>query len=670
MSQFTVQSPPLRMSFLRGGLKRADFLRIYEALLRPRLIEERMLLLLRQNKISKWFSGIGQEAVSVGSTLALRDDEYVLPLHRNLGVFTSRGLPYDRMFAQLRGAALGYTKGRDRSFHFGTQEHRIVGMISHLGAQLGVADGIALAARLNKEAQVVLAFCGEGATSEGDFHEALNLAAVWRLPVIFLIENNGYGLSTPIAEQYNCKQLIDKGPGYGIEARQIDGNNVLTVYHNVSYFAQQIRSDPRPVLIEAMTFRIRGHEEASGTSYVPETLTEAWAQRDPIAQYTYWLEEEGFLDNNYKKKLRQGVENEIEEALQRAFSSPLPVADEQVERADVYAPSSSSDRLPSKPELKPSRLIDAIRTGLQQAMSQNEKIILMGQDIATYGGVFKATEGLLEQFGSDRVRNTPLCESAVLGAALGLSIRGFRPVVEMQFADFVSCGFNQIVNNLAKTHYRWGQSAPVLVRMPTGAGLGAGPFHSQSTEAWFFHTPGLKILYPSSVWDAKGLLLAALEEPNPCLFYEHKALYRSLSEDIPTSPYTIEIGKAKCVRQGSEASIISYGMAVHWAKKAIKASAYDIELIDLRTLLPWDRETVAASVAKTHRVLILHEACYTGGIGAEIAAWITEHCFESLDAPVLRLGSWDTPVPYSSSLEKAFLPPDRLPAMLDQLIRY
>ena len=672
MTRGEVKDNHLCMPFLKGGLEQKDFVRIYESLLVPRRIEERMLVLLRQGRLSKWFSGIGQEAIAVGATLALTSEDYILPLHRNLGVFTSRGLPYARIFAQLRGAADGYTKGRDRSFHFGAQEARIVGMISHLAAQLGVADGIALAARLSRRPEVVLAFCGEGATSEGDFHEALNLASVWRLPVIFLIENNGYGLSTPTEEQYACAALTDRGKGYGIEARAIDGNNVLSVYHNVRYFADQIRAAPRPVLLEARTFRVRGHEEASGTKYVPDELIKHWEQRDPLGQYMLWLEHEGFLDRGAQDEIDDKVKEAIEEAVQEAFAAPLPEADTMRELSDVYAPADASTipALPSRPTLHSQRFIDAIRLTLEEEMRANDQIILMGQDIGSYGGVFKATEGLIEVFGAERVRNTPLCESAVLGAALGLAIRGFRPVVEMQFADFVSCGFNQIVNNFAKTYYRWAQPVGVVVRMPTGAGLGGGPFHSQSTEAWFMHTPGLKVLYPSSVWDARGLLSAALREPNPCLFFEHKALYRSLSEEIPTERYITEIGKAKSLRSGRDATIITYGMGVHWASEAIKVSGYDVELLDLCTLLPWDKEAVSASVEKTHRVLILYESCYTSGVGAEISAWISEHCFESLDAPPLRVASLDTPVPYVRSLEEDFLPIHRLSSKLEALIRY
>ena len=666
------QAIKFRTSFLKGDLKPTDFLQIYKQLLLPRLIEEKMLLLLRKGKLSKWFSGIGQEAIAVGSTLALSSDEYIFPVHRNLGVFTARNVPLDRLFAQFRGTVNGFTKGRDRSFHFGTHDYHIIGMISHLGAQLGVADGVALACKFKKKKKVVLAFCGEGATSEGDFHEALNLAATWKLPVIFLIENNGYGLSTPISEQFACKQLIDKGIGYGIEARKIDGNNVLSVYHNVQYFATRIRKDPSPVLLEAMTFRMRGHEEASGTTYVPQTLMKKWEKRDPVKQYEKWLEQEDLLLEQQKTTIYHQIQEQIEESFSKAFKDSEPTVDTHIEYSDVYSAPQQEDLVTLSPLAagRKLRLIDAVQEALWQGMKRNKDTILMGQDIAEYGGVFKVTKGFLEEFGKERVRNTPLCESAVIGAALGLAMQGFRTVVEMQFADFVSCGFNQIVNNLAKIHYRWGQSAPVIIRMPTGAGVGAGPFHSQSNEAWFFHTPGLKLLYPSTPFYAKGLLLSALEDTNPCLFFEHKALYRGAAEEVPQAPYAVEIGKGRIAHPGTQASIITYGIGVQWALTASQALDYDIEIVDLMTLLPWDKNLVKHSVKKTNRVLVLHEATLCGGIGAEIAAWITEHCFEYLDAPVLRVGGLDTPVPYAPVLEKNFLAVTRLPERISDLMQY
>jgi 2-oxoisovalerate dehydrogenase E1 component len=670
------------MTFDRKAYPNDLLLRLYRELLKPRLIEEKMLILLRQGKVSKWFSGIGQEAISVGSTLALNPDEYILPLHRNLGVFTGRGVPLGRLFAQWQGKATGYTKGRDRSFHFGTNEHHIVGMISHLGPQLAVADGIALADLLDKKPRVTLTYSGDGGASEGDFHEALNVAAVWQLPVIFLVENNGYGLSTPSNEQFRFKSFVDKGPAYGMEAVQVDGNNVLAVYDLIRTLAEDLRQNPRPVLVEALTFRMRGHEEASGTKYVPTELMQEWAAKDPVENYEKWLISEGILSETARVQLRESIKQEIDKGWQETEAAPAPVADAGRELADMYAPvgarstadiGDSSQLQTPDSELstaKELRFIDAISEGLRQSMTRFPGLVLMGQDIAEYGGVFKITEGFVAEFGKARVRNTPLCESAIVGAGLGLSIRGKKAMVEMQFADFVTCGFNQIVNNLAKSHYRWGQNADVVVRMPTGAGTAAGPFHSQSTEAWFTHVPGLKVVYPSNPHDAKGLLCAAFEDPNPVLYFEHKLLYRSLSGPVPEAYYTTPIGQAALAQEGNELSIITYGLGVHWALAACQELGVQADILDLRTLLPWDSEAVGRSVRKTGRVLILHEDTLTGGIGAEIAAWIAENCFSQLDAPVRRVAALDTAVPFAPQLEADFLPQQRLREQLRALRDY
>ena len=659
------------MNFDRKQYSNDVLKKLYEAILRPRLIEEKMLILLRQNKISKWFSGIGQEAIAVGLTQALEAEDYILPMHRNLGVFTSRQMPFDRLFAQWQGTMMGYTKGRDRSFHFGTNEHHIVGMISHLGPQNGVADGIALADLLKKEKRVTAVFNGDGGTSEGDFHEAVNVAAVWDLPVLFIIENNGYGLSTPSHEQFRCKSFADKGIGYGIEAVSIDGNNILEVYHTLSTLATELRAKPRPVLVECRTFRMRGHEEASGTKYVPKELMETWAKKDPLDTFEQYLISEGVIDSTYADTLRAQIKKEIEQGLDTAFRETHPPADTDTELNDVYAPFTQQVTAPATTAVSEKRFIDAISDGLRQSMDRFDHLVLMGQDIAEYGGVFKITEGFVERFGKARVRNTPICESAIIGAGLGLSIRGMKSMVEMQFADFVTEGFNQIVNNLAKAHWRWGQPADVVVRMPTGAGTAAGPFHSQSNEAWFFHTPGLKIVYPSNPYDAKGLLCAALEDPNPYLYFEHKFLYRSLKDNIPDDYYTVEIGKANLVSTGSDLSIITYGMGIHWTKEVL-ATMPDLkaDVLDLRTLLPWDKQAVEATVKKTGRVLILHEDTLTGGVGAEIAAWISQHCFRHLDAPVMRVGSLDTPIPFAPTLELNFLPKGRLKTALEELLNF
>lgn len=659
------------MNFVRKNHSDDTLKDLYKAVLFPRMIEEKMLVLLRQNRISKWFSGIGQEAVSAGVTSALHPDEYILPMHRNLAVFTGRKMPFERLFAQWQGTMMGYTKGRDRSFHFGTNEYHIVGMISHLGPQNGVADGIALADKIKGTKKVTAVFNGDGGTSEGDFHEAVNLAAVWDLPVIFIVENNGYGLSTPSLEQFRCKQIADKAIGYGIEGIIVDGNNVLEVYDAVLSIAEKMRRDPKPVLLECMTFRMRGHEEASGTKYVPKELMEFWAKKDPLENYESWLKFEGIIDANWIDETRNYFKAEIEKGLDIAFKESHPEASDGTELKDVYAPFVQIVRTPSSQEQTEKRFIDAISDGLRQSMEVYPELVLMGQDIAEYGGVFKITEGFTEKFGKARVRNTPICEAAVVGAGLGLSIKGMKAMVEMQFADFVTEGFNQIVNNLAKAHWRWGQAADVVIRMPTGAGTAAGPFHSQSNEAWFFHTPGLKIVYPSNPYDAKGLLCAAIEDPNPYLYFEHKLMYRSIRGIVPDEYFTVEIGKAAYAATGSNLSIITYGMGVHWALDALNDMPdLSADVIDLRTLLPWDHETVAESVRKTNRVLILHEDTLIGGIGAEISAWINEHYFEYLDAPVKRLASLDTPIPFAPTLEANFLPAGKVAMAIRDLVRY
>ncbi len=664
----TAETP---IKFDRRKQKDDTLLTLYKNILTPRMIEEKMLLLLRQGRISKWFSGIGQEAISVGVATALNKDEFILPMHRNLGVFTTRGIPMHRLFSQFTGKPSGFTQGRDRSFHFGTQEYHIVGMISHLGPQLGVADGIALGNKLREDKKVTVVFSGDGGASEGDFHESINTAAVWDLPVIFIIENNGYGLSTPSNEQFKCKSFADKAIGYGIEGISIDGNNVLKVYETIKNLAESIRENPRPVLLECVTFRMRGHEEASGTKYVPKELFDIWGRKDPVNTFEKFLIDEGVLTEAMIEALRAEIKHDIESGLEQSGTEKLPPPDTKKELAEMYMPCIIEDTSNSNGTKTNKRLIDAISDGMRLAMRKHTNLVLMGQDIADYGGVFKITEGFVEEFGKGRVRNTPLCESAILGTGFGLSINKHKAMVEMQFADFVTEGMTQIINNLAKSHYRWGQNADVVVRMPTGAGVAAGPFHSQSNEAWFFKTPGLKIAYPAFPSDAKGLLLAAFEDPNPVMFFEHKGLYRSINEDILDEYYTIPFGKARLVKEGKSVTIVTYGLGVHWAIELLEAQPeISADLIDLRTLAPLDTEAIFTSVKKTGRAFILHEDTLTGGIGGELSALITEHCFEYLDAPVMREGSLDTPVPMNADLEINFLPKERFKEKLLKLINY
>ena len=659
-----------KIDYTGEGLESETLLSLYRNMLKPRLIEEKMLILLRQGKISKWFSGIGQEAISVGVTMAMNDDEYILPMHRNLGVFTTRHVPLYRLFGQWQGKASGFTKGRDRSFHFGTQQFKIVGMISHLGPQLGVADGIALATKLKNTNQVTAVFTGEGATSEGDFHEALNVASVWRLPVLFCVENNGYGLSTPTNEQYNCKDIADKGMGYGMESHIIDGNNIIEVYTKVSQLAEDIRKNPRPVLLEFKTFRMRGHEEASGTKYVPQELMDTWGTKDPLVNFQVFLKENNILTEEDEVSIKGSIVREINKHLEVAFNEEDIIANKSVELNDVYQNFEYQEVI-SNSNSEEVRFIDAISNSLKQSMQKYSDLVIMGQDIAEYGGAFKITEGFVEQFGKGRVRNTPICESAIVEAAMGLSIAGIKSVVEMQFADFVSSGFNPIVNYLAKSYYRWNQNADVVIRMPCGGGLSAGPFHSQTNEAWFTKTPGLKVVYPAFPYDAKGLLNTAINDPNPVLFFEHKGLYRSMRQKVPVDYYTLPFGKASLLRTGNDITIVSYGAAVHWALETLDNNPnVSADMIDLRTLQPLDVETIYESVKKTGKAIILQEDSLFGSISSDISAGIMEHCFKYLDAPVKRVASIETPIPFATQLEQQYLPKNRFETELKALLEY
>ena len=658
------------MDFDRTKISKKKLIDLYESMLIPRLIEEKMIVLLKQGKISKWFSGIGQEAISVGVTKAIRDDEYVLPMHRNLGVFTSRGIPLYNLFCQWQGKIDGFTKGRDRSFHFGAKENHIIGMISHLGPQMGMACGISLGHLLKKEKKLCVVMTGDGGTSEGDFHEALNVASVWKLPVIFCIENNGYGISTPAKEQYAIENLVERGIGYGIESFMIEGNNVLEVYKNVSNIAKDIRSDPRPIIIEFKTFRMRGHEESSGQEYVSQQELDTWSKKDPVIQFENYLLEEKLIKNDKCKEFSSKYSKLIDNEWVKSELKEEIIFNESNELSDVFK---TLDLQINKDSNKSSniRFVDAISQAIHLCMEEDRDLIIMGQDIAEYGGVFKITKGMSSTFGKERVRNTPLCESVVLSASMGLSILDIPSIVEMQFSDFVSSGFTAIVNLISKSYYRWGQNASIVIRMPCGGGVGAGPFHSQTNESWFTTVPGLKVVYPSFPKEAKGLLINSIKDPNPVLFFEHKKLYRTITEDVPSDSYVTPFGKAIIRAEGNDMCIITYGLGVHWALEEVKKfPEAAIAVLDINTLVPLDYDSIFDLVKKTGKVLLLQEDSRFGGFMGEIAAEISEKCFEYLDAPIFRLASLNTPIPFTANLEEGYFPKRKLNNKIKTLLEY
>jgi 2-oxoisovalerate dehydrogenase E1 component len=594
-------------------------------------------------------------------------------------------LDLDVLFRQLLGREGPITGGRDRTFHFGDLDHHVVGMISHLGAMAPVATGLALAARLRGEDRVAAVLTGDGASSEGDVHEAMNLAAVWKLPVVFVIENNQWGLSTPVSEQYACVDLVDRAAGYGMPGELVDGNDVLAVLDACARAAARGRAGKGPTLLECKTFRMRGHEEASGADYVPAADIAAWVARDPIDRFEARLDEAGVLPATERAGLREELRAEVETLVSGALAAPAPATTEDAELGRVFAAPAPLRRRDADGEAGSAgsgaglgdgdvRYLDAIRDALAVALAADDRVVLLGQDIARYGGVFKATQGLADEFGTERVRNTPIIESGAIGAALGLALAGFRPVVEMQFGDFVTCGFNQLVNNVATTRYRWNAAVPLVVRLPVGGGLGAGPFHSQNVEAWFAHVPGLKVVAPATAGDAKGLLLAALDDGNPVLVLEHKRLYRSVRGPVPGGHHVVPIGAGRIARPGSAATVVTYGAGVEWAVTAADAlaaeGAGEVEVIDLRSLRPWDRDMVLDSVRRTSRVLVLHEAGLTGGLGAEIAATVADQAFMDLDAPVRRVGGLDTPIPFAPTLEAVWSADSRLLPALRELLAF
>lgn len=652
-------------------------------------LDTRFAMLLRTGRLSKWYSQIGSEATTVAAGLSLQPGDVLCSLHRDMGAILSVYLDPARTFpgfgfgapdpakpeprellfrlcCQLLGRAEGFSNGFERSFHYGYLDPaagiRHVGMISHLGAMIPVAAGVAFALKQSGSDRVAINFIGDGGTSTGDFHEGLNMAAVWKLPLILIIENNRFAFSTPVAAQYAAERLSDRGVGYGIAAETLDGNDPEAVATAMQIAVARARSGAGPTLIEAMLGRMRGHSEGDDSlKVVPEDELSVYMSEDPVPAYARRLTTDGVLAEEIGDRLAARISELVEEAVERAAESPVPEPESALRPAlapvtETLAPPRLESSDPEAAEAPVETYVEGIHQALREEMERDDTVVLMGQDIAAFEGAFRITRGLWQRW-PDRVLDTPIAESGTLGIAAGAALLGYRPVVEMQFGDFISCGFNQLVNVIAKLYYRWQVPCPLVVRLPAGGGVGAGPFHSQNPEAWFAHVAGLKVVCPATAEDAKGLLKAAIRDPNPVVYCEHKFLYRRIKAVLPGD--VAELGRAAVRRRGEDLTLVSYGASLWTSIDAAAELARDgieAEVVDLRTLVPFDEETVLASARKTGRVVVVHEAQGTGGFGGEVAARIAEHAFAWLDAPVQRVTYPDRAVPFAKPLEQALLP--------------
>jgi 2-oxoisovalerate dehydrogenase E1 component len=652
--------------------------------------DSRFEALLLTGRVSKWYSEVGNEATTIPAGLVLGAGDALCTLHRDLGAILAvyldpaRAFPgfgfgdpdgrrpepevlLHRLACQLLGKGEGFSQGVERSFHYGylAPEHGIlhVGMISHLGAMIPVAAGCAFAFRQSGSDRVAINFIGEGGTSTGDFHEGLNMAAVWKLPLVLVIENNRYAFSTPARLQYAAERLSDRGAGYGIAAETVDGNDPDAMAEAFRRAVDRARAGEGPTLLEAMLGRMRGHSEGDDSlKVVPADELAGYRAGDPVPTYARRLEEEGVMDAALRERLEKRIAEMVETAISRAIDAPPPP--DEVALRPVFAPVPPQREVREAPAVLRERpagettYVDAINQALREEMERDESVILMGQDIGAFEGAFRTTRGLHARW-PERVLDTPIAESGTIGIAIGAALLGYRPVVEMQFGDFISCGFNQLVNVAAKLYYRWQVPCPIVVRLPSGGGVGAGPFHSQNDEGWFAQTAGIKVVCPATAEDAMGLLKAAIRDPNPVMVFEHKFLYRRIKSPLPQGDGVARIGEARVMRPGKHLTLVGYGAST-WtcleAAEELAKSGVEAEVVDLRTLVPYDEETVLASVKRTGRALVVHEAPLTLGFGAEVAARLADAAFPWLDAPIRRVAYPDRPVPYAKSLEKVLLP--------------
>lgn len=644
----------------------------YRFMLLTRRFEARISALGKEGKlVGGFFSSLGQEAISVGTTLALKPEDWVAPMIRNIGTVLVRGYTPAELFSQFLARRGGPNRGKDSNLHFGDPAHGVVGCISHLGPLVPIMTGVAMAGRMRGQGRVTMTYLGEGGCSVGDFHEGLNLAAVQKAPFVLVVENNGWSYSTPLESQTLVKDIASRAVGYGIRGLIGDGNDVVEVWKLTRRAVEDARAGGGPQLLEFKTFRRKGHAEHDDAKYVPREQVEAWTARDPIDRFEAWLRDHGKMTDAERRAIHGQIDRELAEGERIAAADRPPDPAEAIR--GVYADDAivavtpwarrEGDPVTAEPtEVVPPdaggdvTYLEAIRRALFEEMERDDRVFCIGEDIGSYGGAFRVTQGLLEKFGAARVIDTPIAESATVGAALGAALAGMRPVVEFQFIDFISCAFNMIVQFVAKMRWRTGQAAPMVLRGPCGAGVHAGPFHSQTPEMWFVHTPGLKVVMPATPADARGLLKAAIRDDDPVVFLEHKYLYRRIKGSLPGGEGIVPIGRAALRAEGDDLTIVTYGAMVHTVMAALPDLGLSAEVIDLRTLCPLDRGAVVRSVRKTHKLMIVHEDTRTGGIAGEIAAVVNEEAFDALDGPIVRVTAPDAPVPFSPNLEEAFLP--------------
>ena len=634
--------------------------RMFSTMYRIRRFEEHTAELFQAGIVKGTaHSYIGEEAIATGACLNLNPDDYIGSNHRGHGHCIAKGADLKRMMAELMGRETGYCRGLGGSMHIADLELGILGANGIVAATMPLGTGAALAVKMRGGKQVVVSFFGDGGANQGIFHESLNLAAVWELPIVFLCENNHYALNTYYRQTTSVERIAERAKAYGIPGHTIDGNDVIAVYQTMGEAVERARAGKGPTLIEALTWRWGQHSMRANLRE-PRSMKEMeyWMDRDPLKHIEALLEQNGKGAKQRMKKVRAAVDQELDAAIEFGKESPEP--DASVLLASVYAPHAAHEE-PAEAGERELTFTDALNEAMHQEMERDSEVFVMGEDVAETGGIFQITKGLVEKFGRARVRDTPISEATFCGTGVGAAICGMRPIIEVQIFDFVTLMMDMIVNQAAKFRYMLGgvPTVPIVIRGPQGGGIRLAAQHSQSLEAWFTHIPGLVVIAPSTPFDAKGLLTAAIRDDNPVIFLEHKLLYLGQTGPVPEAPYAIPIGKADIKRSGSDVTVVATQIMVSRALAAaaqLEREGISVEVIDPRTLRPLDEETILESVSRTHRLLIAHEACTNGGFGAEVSAMVNEKAFDDLDAPIRRVGALDVPMPFNDALERTVIP--------------